>query len=248
VTSIALFTPLFKVSHIVSLALFCDVASFCLKVETLVGGGVSVWSDPTLTNISQCSGPGITGNYVKLSHFQSYTTTQATYVSSVTPADWNGIAHFVGDATIKKSQLKILQFNGTGSANPLTFEVEIKVPVTKGCESASPSLTPSKELSVFPSLLPSILPSRLPSMIPSVYTLPQDLHVSEFNFASKVQLICRTVMFPTATAVAFKVVYLYLSMIAPVETRFILLKYQEPSFNTPLHLPSNLQMRCQVCL
>jgi hypothetical protein len=141
----------------------------CLKVETFVGGGVKVWTDPTLTNLSECSGPGITGNYVKLSHFDKHTTTQATYVSSVTPADWSGIAHFVGDANIKKDpQLKILQFNGTGSANPLTFEIEIKVPVTKGCESASPSLTPSKELSAFPSLLPSILPSRLPSMIPSV--------------------------------------------------------------------------------
>jgi hypothetical protein len=136
----------------------------CLKVETFVGGGISVKTNPDLTLVDFCDDES---NYLKISDFDSYTTTQATYVSSEKPVDWSGTAHFIGNSTITESELKFLIMNGSGSANPLTFEVRIKVPVIKGCESASPSLTP-KDQSAFPSLLPSVLLSKLPSMIPSV--------------------------------------------------------------------------------
>jgi hypothetical protein len=140
-------------------------AALCLKVEAFNGGGIFVKSSTMINEISQC---GTIGTYVKLSEYDGYTSTDMTYVATTSPAGWSGIVHFYADAAITQSTLKIIQLNGTGSATPSTFEVQIKVPVTKGCESDSPSLVPSKQRSVPPSLLQSTFPSMLPSMIPSV--------------------------------------------------------------------------------
>jgi hypothetical protein len=133
----------------------------CLKIEAFNGGGVFLSDINTI--MSQC---GTAVSYTKLSEYDGHTTTDMTYTAT-SSTDWSGVIHFIPDATVVESSLNILQ-NGLGSSFTFIFELEIRVPVTKGCATDTPSLVPSNNPSVLPSLLPSTFPSTLPSLFPTV--------------------------------------------------------------------------------